>query len=128
MNLARGNDGRRVPWNRPRAILVLSHSEERDVSEQIVARADHAIEPRFAKAEIGHERSRVRRIELRDLELDLRADRDRSRRSARDERFDARERHGVIRPREIRFVKIQHDEQRLGGEELKPAEPFGVVR
>ena len=74
---------RRVARNRPGAALVLADGEERDVAEQIVAGANHAIEPGLAQAEIRHERGGIGGIELRDLELDLRADRDRARGRAR---------------------------------------------
>ena len=61
--------------DRPRAVLVLADGEERDVAEQVVAGANDAVEPGFLQSEVGHERLRIGRVELRDLELDLRADR-----------------------------------------------------
>ena len=73
---------RRAARDRPRAALVLADGEERDVAEQVVAGADDAVEPRFAQAEIGQERRGVGRLELGDLELDLRADGHRARRGA----------------------------------------------
>ena len=67
----------RAARNRPRAAFVFADGEERDVAEQVVAGADDAIEPRFAQAEIVEKCPRIRRFELRDLELDLRAQRHR---------------------------------------------------
>src|SRR4051812_32288174 len=76
---------RRVARNRPGAALVFAHREERDVAEEVVARANHAIQPGLTQSEVGHERARIGFVELRDLELDLRADEHRSRRGAPDE-------------------------------------------
>ncbi len=56
VDLARGQLRVRVAGNRPRAALVLADREERDVAEQVVARADDAVEPGLLQAEIGHER------------------------------------------------------------------------
>ena len=90
--------------------------------------------PDSRQAEIGEERRRVGRLELRDLELDLRADGD-GRRAAR-----ARETasgpppqrrcsmsRGGLAAGELRFVEVDDDEQRLGGEELEAAQPLQVV-
>src|SRR6266480_4090980 len=74
VNLAGGQLRRRPARNRPGAALVLADREKRDVAEQIVAGANHAVESRLLQPEIGQERRRVRRIKLRDLQLDLRAD------------------------------------------------------
>src|SRR5687768_15153928 len=65
---------RRVPGNRPRPALVFANREERDVAQEVVARADDPIETRFTEAKVGHERVCVRGVELRNFELDLRAD------------------------------------------------------
>src|SRR6185436_20895318 len=55
VNLA-GRDHRgRIARDRPRAVLVFANRKERDVSEQIIAGADHSIEARLAQPEIGHE-------------------------------------------------------------------------
>ena len=70
---------RRVARDRPGAALVLADSEERDVAEQIVAGANHAIEARRAQSEIGQKHLGVGRLELRDFELDFAADGDRRR-------------------------------------------------
>ena len=45
VNRAGGFLRRRVARNRPRAAFVLADREERDVAEQLVRRANHAIEP-----------------------------------------------------------------------------------
>src|SRR6266851_4717110 len=74
----------RVARNRPGPALVLADREERYVAEQLVAGANHAIEPRLAEAQVGEKRGGVRRVELRDLELDLRAHRDVRRPRARE--------------------------------------------
>ena len=66
----------RAARNRPGAAFVFAHREERHVAQQVVAGADHAVEPGFFQPEIGEERGRVRRLERRNLELDLRADRE----------------------------------------------------
>src|SRR6267142_5273614 len=73
VNLTSGELRGRVAGDRPRAAFVLADREERYVAEQVVAGANHAIEARFGQAEIGEKRGRVRRVELPDLELDLRA-------------------------------------------------------
>src|SRR3954469_11868634 len=75
VNLAGGELRRGVAWDRPGAALVFADGEERDVAEQIVAGANHPVEPRLGEAEIGQERRGVGSVELRDLELDLGADR-----------------------------------------------------
>ena len=125
MDLAGREHRRGVARDRPRAALVLAHGEERDVAEQVVTGANDAIEPRFAQAEIRHERGGVGGIELRDFQLDLRADRHRPRGGARQERFEPGEPNGVVGLRQILFVQIEHDQQRLGGEKLEAirAEP-----
>src|SRR5215510_12216226 len=74
VDFARGDRSREVAWNGPRAAFVLADREERDVAEELVARADHAIESGFLQAEVREERRGVGRLELRDFELDLRAD------------------------------------------------------
>ena len=134
MDLAGRELRRRAARNRPGAALVLADGEERDVAEQIVAGADHAIEPRFGQAEIGQKGGGVGGVELRDLELDLRADRDGGRSGARKKRrqpggfrraVDVASPH--LRLRELRFVEIDHDEQRLGGEKLEAAQPLEIV-
>ena len=66
---------RRAARDRPRAALVFADREERNVAEQIVAGADDAIEPGFGESQIGEERRGVGGVELRDFELDLRAER-----------------------------------------------------
>ena len=77
VDLAGRELGRRAARNRPGAALVFADGEERNVAEQIVAGANDAIETRFGEAEIGEKRRRASAgFELRDLELDLRADRD----------------------------------------------------
>src|SRR5713226_4422609 len=53
VNLPGGELRLRVARNRPGTALVLADGEERDVAEQIVAGADHAIEPRLVEAQIG---------------------------------------------------------------------------
>ena len=60
VNLARRNLCLGVARNRPRAALVLANREEREVAEQIVSRANDAIESRFSQAEIGQECRRIR--------------------------------------------------------------------
>src|SRR5512132_1777295 len=67
VNLARGDDRRCVARNRPRPVLILTDGEERDVAEQVIAGANHAIEARLVQSEIGHEGRRIIRFELRDL-------------------------------------------------------------
>ena len=42
-------------------------------------------------------------------------------------RFDARERDRVVGLRQIRLVEVQDDQQRLGRQELKPAQPLRIV-
>ena len=77
--------------NRPGAALVFADREERHVAEQIVGRADHAIRgPIRSRPRSDEERRGVGRIELRDLELDLRAHRHRQRRRAREKRASGR--------------------------------------
>ena len=114
--------------NRPGAAFVLADGEEGDVPEQVVAGSNHAIEARLPQAEVGHEGGGVGRIELGDLELDLRADRHRTCRRTGHERFEARDPHRIVGLREVAFVKIEHEEQRLGGEELEAAQSLGFLR
>ena len=64
----------RAPRNGPRAALVLADGEERNVTQQIVAGANDAVEPRLVETEICEESRRVGGFELRNLELDLGAD------------------------------------------------------
>ena len=89
VNLAGRQLRRRAARNRPGAALVLADREKRNVAEQIVAGANDAIEARFRQAEIGQKRRGVGRVELRDLELDLRADGDGRRAGAREKRRQA---------------------------------------
>src|SRR5713226_4008272 len=49
----------------PRAIFILADGEKRDITQQIVAGANHAVEPGFGKAEVGEKRLGVGLVELR---------------------------------------------------------------
>ena len=69
----------------------------------------------------------IRRIELGNLQLDLRADWDRTSGRARQKRFQATQADGIIGVREIGLVEIQHNEQRFSRQELKSAQPLRVV-
>ena len=72
--------------------------------------------------------ARVGRIELRDLELDLRADRHRARAPPVDEiRSPASSTASIRAAATIRLVEVDDDEQRLGREELEAAQPPRVV-
>ena len=132
MNLAGGELRRRAARDRPGAALVLADREERHVAEQVVARADHAIEARLAQAEIGEERRGVGAFELR-------RSRARSSRRAPPPCVAACARNAV-RPvcsaaasnvgadvGEVGFVEIDHEQQRLGREELEAAQPLEIV-
>src|SRR5207248_1265470 len=70
----------------------------------------------------------IRGIELRDLELDFRADGDRRGRGAREERREPGRLHcGVEALRQVGFVEVDDNQQRFRGEKLKSAQPFEVV-
>src|SRR5260221_1465739 len=110
VDLAGGELRRRSAWNRPRAALVLADSEEGNVAEQVVAGADDAVQARLREPEIGEERRGVGGIELRDFELDLRADRSGGDGGARQERRQTGVgRDGVERLGGARFADIDHD-------------------
>src|SRR5258705_1539631 len=76
--------------NRPGAALVLADGEEGDVAKQVVAGSNDAIEARLGQAEVREEGLRIVGAELRDFELDLRAERDGARGRVREERRQAR--------------------------------------
>jgi hypothetical protein len=65
--------------DRPCTAFILADRKERDVPEQVVARSDHAVQSRLVQTEVGKKRFRIPGSELCDLELDLRAERDRAR-------------------------------------------------
>ena len=74
---------------------------------------------------------RVGRLERGDLELDLRAHRHRRASPSRDEE---RRQPGAFAARstlaaaaDVGFVEIDHDQQRLGRQQLKPAQPPEIV-
>ena len=119
--------------NRPGAAFVFADREERNVPEQIVAGADDAIEARFLQPQVGEERRGVGGLELRDFELDLRADGDGRRAGAREKRrqpgrFGARRCRSLLRRRRADcFVEVDDDEQRLRRQELKAAQPLQIV-
>ena len=120
VDFARRQLRRRVARDRPGPALVLADREERNVAEQIVAGANHAIEARGAQPEICEKRPGVGRVELRDLELDLAADGDRGRRCVRQECREAGRARRVVdvgrrvaAPCQLRFVEVDDDQQRL---------------
>ena len=130
VNLAGGELRRRAARDRPGPALVLADGEERDVAEQVVARADDAIETGLGQAEIGEKRLRRPR---------RRAARSRARSSRRPRRRPcsrAREtRSGrslpprapsvdvaPARPASCALVEIDDDQQRLRREKLKAAQ------
>ena len=55
--------------------VVVKAVEGGEVAEQVVGRANHAVEARFGQPEIGEECFRIVCRQLRDLELDARAER-----------------------------------------------------
>src|SRR5205809_527522 len=69
--LACGGLRRRAAGDRPGAAFVLANCEEGNITEQVVAGADHAVEARLFQTEIGEKRRRIGGVELSDLELDL---------------------------------------------------------
>src|ERR1700687_5860814 len=79
-----------APRDRPGAALILPDGEERNIAEQVVAGADDAIEAGLGQTEILEKRGGVGAVELGNLELDLRTDRDGRRSRPRQERGDAR--------------------------------------
>ena len=125
---------RRAARNRPGAALVLADGEERNVAEQIVAGADHAIEARLRQTEVGEKRRRVRRPRAA-------RSRARSSRRRRRPRSPARDRNGVrpaasaarvdvaapSPPASCDFVEVDDDQQRLRRQELKPAQPLEIL-
>ena len=128
MDFAGRQRSRQVTGNRPCAALVLADREERDVAEQLVTRADDAIEPRFHQAEIREERGGVSGVELCDLELDLRAYGDGARRGSGEKLREARGFGGLLRVLgDVRYVDVQDNQQRLGRQKLKTAEPLQIV-
>jgi hypothetical protein len=76
VNLTRRKLGGRAACDGPGAAFVFADREERHVAEQLIRRADDAIETRLAQAKIGEEGCGVSSIELSDFQLDLRAQRD----------------------------------------------------
>ena len=118
--------------NRPGAALVLADREERNVAEQIVAGADDAVEARFGEARDRRETPRASAGSSCAISSSIFAQ--------TAPRGAARARNGV-EPRargsrraatsppsgELRFVEVEHDQQRLGGQELKAAQPLEIV-
>ena len=128
MDLAGGERGGEIARDRPGAALVFTDREERDVAEQIVAGADHAIESRRLQAKVREEGGSIGRLELRDLELDLRTDGDRAGGGSREKRCQAgarRNRGHIVG--DLRLIDIDDDQERLRGEKLKTAEPLEIV-
>ena len=118
----------RAAADRPGAAFVLADGEERNVAEQIVAGADHAIEARLGEAQVSEKRRGIGGLELR---------RSRARSSRRARRRRAVARRGtpsmpvsvggaidVAPRRQVGFVEIDHDEQRLRRQELEAAQPL----
>ncbi len=118
----------RVARNRPRAAFIFTDREERHVAQQVVGGANHAIEPGLRQAQIGHERGRVGGLQLGDLQLDPGADAHRGRGGLAREGLESRVRGRGIGEPEIRFVEVDDQQQRLGGEELKAPQPARVIR
>ena len=67
---------RRALRDRPRAHFLLARREIRVQAEQIVSGADQAVEPRLGHAHVGEEHLLVLGVEVGDLRLHRRADRD----------------------------------------------------
>ena len=99
----------------PGPALVLAHGEEGDVAEQLVGGANHPVEPRASQPEVGQEDRGVRWIELGDLQLDLRADRERADAGSFEEIVETRRAYrGLGGGGGIGFVAVQHEQQGLG--------------
>ena len=130
VDLAGGVERDRAAADRPGPAFVFADREERHVAEQVVAGADHAIEPRFREPEILQERLGVGRFERGDLELDLRAHRHGPRAFAREERGHPGLLGGALDAGgrfDVGLVHVEHDEQRLGRQQLEAAQPPQVV-
>ena len=63
-----------------------------------------------------------------DLELDLGADRHGTCGGAGHEGIEAGDVHGIVSTREIAFVEIEHEQERLGRQQLKTTQTARVVR
>ena len=117
--------GGRRARNRPGAAFILADGEKRDVAEQVVAGSDDAIEPRLGETEVREERVGVGCFELRDLQLDLGAERDRACRRVREKCRQAGLFRGasdvVAHVGDVVLIEIDHQEQWLGGKELEAA-------
>ncbi len=136
MYLASGKLRGGAARDRPRSAFVLPNREERDIPEQIIASANDAIESGFLQTQIGQKCGRISRVELRDLELDLRADCDDGCPGARQKRGQCDGISPAIGARsvlagtgrcQLGFVEIDHDEQWLRGQKLKPTQTSQVV-
>ena len=134
MDLACGGLRRRAAGDRPGAAFVLANREEGNITEQVVAGADHAVEARLFQTEIGEKRRRIGGVELSDLELDLPAYSHGRRRRSVQERREARlirgasDTDGRVAPiGQLRLVDVDHDQERLRRKKLKAAEPLEIV-
>src|SRR5437773_124861 len=114
VNLARGELRGRLARDRPGAAFVFADGEERHVAEQIVGGANHAVQTRLGQTRVAEKGGCSRGIELRDLELDFRADGARRGRGAREERRQpGRLRCGVETLRQVGFVEVDDNQQRF---------------
>ena len=109
--------------NRPGAVLIFTDGEEGNVAEEVVAGANDAAEAGFAEAQIGQKGLCVGGIERRDLEFDLGAHGNRRGRRAREKGGQPCACRGLDAGAadDVRLVEVDHDEQRLGRQQLKAA-------
>ncbi len=119
----------RAARDRPGAALVLAGRQERDVPEQVVGRANHPVDAGLVEGEVGEEGGRVGLLQLRNLQFDLGADRDRAGSGPRQELGQAGalgRARAVGEQRRVGLVHVDDEEQRLRGEELEPADNLAL--
>ncbi len=131
VNLAGGELCSRLLRNRPRAALVVTNGEERHVAEQVVARLDDPVQAGLDEPEIREKCCRIGLLELRNLQLDLRADRDGLGRGVREKAGHPRVCSGPVEvgadPGKIALVEVDDEQEWLGRQELKAAQQLAIV-
>src|SRR3989441_16890 len=108
--------------NRPGAALVISHGEERNQSEELIARADHPRDGRFLETVARQELPRLRVAKLGQFRLNFSADRRHRGLWPRLDAHPGRQLFRGVRPPSVFLSHVQDVKDRLRGKKRKPAD------
>ncbi len=118
---------RRAALDRPRAALVLARRQEGDEPEQLVGRADHAVEARLGEPQVLAEGLRVLRRQLGHLGLDRGRDRADSEPGLARVLLEARALEPRGRLADLLLTEVGDEQHRLAGQERVAAQPRLLV-